>query len=312
MTVIPATAHFIWFGAAFPWVYRLALRSAALRGGFDRIVLHHEAALREAGDLAELTAIPGVELRVLDESALLERCPDGPALVDVYRALEQPAARANVVRAAVLFVEGGVYLDTDTITIRSFDELRRDPAFCGEERVVYPAGVRGSRDPLVRATAFARSSARALLRELPGGWRVFRRIEALYPTAVNNAVIGATPQHPFVGRLLQAMRELPVESRTTRFALGTHLLQRIVAEWRGRPDLTVHPPSVFYPLGPEISSHWFRFGHARLEDVLQSDTRLVHWYASVRTRELLPKLDARWVERNADRQLFSALVHPFV
>ena len=39
---IPLTAHFVWFGAALPWVNVLALRSAAERGGFDRVVLHHD------------------------------------------------------------------------------------------------------------------------------------------------------------------------------------------------------------------------------------------------------------------------------
>ncbi len=312
MTLVPASAHFIWFGADLPWVYRLALRSAAERGGFDRVVLHHEPALLGSTALAELARVPRVETRLLDPQAMLESCPDGAALVDVYRALELPAARANVMRAALLYTEGGVYLDTDTVTLRTFDDLRRDGAFCGAERVVYPAGVRQSSDPLVRATAFVRGSTRALLREMPQGWRWFRAIENLYPAVVNNAVLGAPPRHPFVGRLLQGMRELPAASRTVRFALGTHLLQRVANEWQGRPGFTVHPPPVFYPLGPEISTHWFRFGTARLKEVLQPETRLVHWYASVRTRDRVPNIDARWIHRNADRQLFSALARPFV
>jgi len=313
MTATPATAHFVWFGEDLPWVYGLALRSAALRGGFDRVVLHHERVLSQSSGFAALTEIPGVETRVLDEAALLEACPDGPALVDVYRELSHPAARSNLVRIAVLFGEGGVYLDTDTITVRSFDDLREPGvALCGQERVVYPAGVRGARDPRVRAAAFVRRSARALLREVPGGWRAFRHIERYYPAAVNNAVLGAPPRHPFISRLLGAALEVPPERRKVRFALGTHLLQQVVEEWRGRPGLAVHVPAVFYPLGPEISAHWFRIGTAPLDEVLRPETRLVHWYASVRTRDLVPRIDAHYVEANAGRQLFSALARPLL
>ena len=308
---IPAVAHFIWFGASLPWVYRLAIRSAAIRGGFERVVLHHEPALRDSADVDELTAIVGVELRPLDPEAVLEAAPNGGVLVDVYRSVTWPAARANLMRAAILYAEGGVYLDTDTVTVRSFDMLRNDTAFCGEERVVYPAGVRGSRDPEVRATAWLRGSVRAVLRTLPGGWRGFRRIEGWYPRAVNNAVLGAAPRHPFIEQLLRAMAQVPAESRTVRFALGTHLLQREVARWRGPPEVAVHPPAVFYPLGPEISTHWFRTGTANLDDVIRPETRLVHWYASVRTRELVPRIDRAYVEARADRELFSALALPF-
>ncbi|MBM4372314.1 MAG: hypothetical protein FJ098_11710, partial [Deltaproteobacteria bacterium] len=67
--MIPATAHFIWFGAAFPWVHLLALRSAALRGGFARVVLHHADDLRGAHWWPEAAMIPGFEARPIDPDA---------------------------------------------------------------------------------------------------------------------------------------------------------------------------------------------------------------------------------------------------
>jgi hypothetical protein len=75
----------------------------------------------------------------------------------------------------------------------------------------------------------------------------------------------------------------------------------------------VHPPRVFYPLGPEISEHWFRkVSSADLNDVLWPETLLVHWYASVRTKHILPLIDPAYVRQNAKTQLFSALALPFV
>jgi hypothetical protein len=108
------------------------------------------------------------------------------------------------------------------------------------------------------------------------------------------------------------MLALPRRRQHARFALGTHLLQELVAE-RGAHEITVHPPRVFYPLPPEISHHWFRVpAGAALEHVVSGDTRVVHWYASVENRALCERIDPRYVRLQKDQQLFSALVAPFV
>ena len=71
----------------------------------------------------------------------------------------------------------------------------------------------------------------------------------------------------------------------------------------------MHPPEVFYPLGPELSEHWFRLNtRASLDEVLTSATRVVHWYASVRTRDRAPRVSPEWVTRHARDQLLSALL----
>lgn len=310
---IPAVAHFIWFGPAFPWAYGLALRSAALRGGFDRTILHHDSDLSATDGWQVATSSPGVETRSLNPEAVFEAVGSlGPDLVKVYRRLRQPAARANMVRAGILAVEGGVYLDTDTVTIASFDRLREAGVFCGVERLAMTAKIRRSRRPDVWALALSRLVLRDLFRRLPRGWRRFRYIEPSYPMAVNNAVFGAAPGHPFVVELLERMVTMPPSRQTVRYALGTALLQDMVADYAG-DDLTVHPPETFYPLSPEISEHWFRFREpAQLEQVLSPHTCSVHWYASVRTKEIVPRIDAGYVRENAGRQLFSSLALPFI
>ena len=81
------------------------------------------------------------------------------------------------------------------------------------------------------------------------------------------------------------------------------------------PDLTVHGPEVFYPLGPEMSRHWFhlRAGRARdLQRVLLPETRVVHWYSSADSGRVTARIDPAYVRDNAERQLFSALALPFV
>jgi len=314
--VIPNLAHFIWFGAQLPWVYSLALRSAARSGGFERLVLHCGDDLSGTPVWPELVAIPGFEARPINEASLARLFAavgaGGDELLAIFRQLRAPAARANVLRAAILAVEGGVYLDLDTITVRSLEPLRRaHGAFCGEEHLVWPASLRRSKRVSGGMLGLARAGVRDLHRRLPQGWRSFRALEPLYPTAVNNAVLGAEPNHPFIRRLLAGMLAVPESRRLVRFALGTHLLQDTVADPRER-DLAVLPPRVFYPLGPEISEHWFRIRRELppLESVTGPETVVVHWYASVRTKSIVPRIDARYIRDHAHRQLFSALALP--
>ncbi len=312
--MIPPLAHFIWFGSELPWIYAFAVQTAALRGGFERVILHHADDLSSSPWWQELAGFPGVQTSRLSVPALLQQSDGpGPALVDIYRDLEEPAARANLVRAALLFRHGGVYLDTDTVTVASLEPLRRQAGvFCGAERLVFPGHLRWHRNPLGFGLALGKSGLRDLVRRLPDGWQLFRRVEHLYPTAANNAVLGADQGHRFVQDLLERMVRLPRWRRRLRYELGTTLLQRAVAEYDGQ-DLVVHEPGVFYPLGPEISQHWFRqTRRPSLREVLLPETRVVHWYASVRTREVVAQADPDWVHRHADTQLFSALALPLL
>jgi hypothetical protein len=287
--MIPPVAHFVWFGDRFPWQHYVALASASRRGGFERLVCHVSGQLSGEPWYERTLQLPLVEARPIDASAILSAA-DHTGLTEVYERLSQPAARSNVLRLAILLAEGGVYLDFDTITVGSLEEQRGSAGFfCGAERLVFPGKLVRSRHPLAWAAAGARTAAREVLRRVPSGWRAFRLLEHYYPAAVNNAVLGATPGHPFVQELLRRMVEMPLERQLRRFALGTHLLQETVAE-ASTQDLVVHPPEVFYPLGPLISEHWFRESGTAPEALMTPATRVVHWYASNSTARMLERL----------------------
>lgn len=309
--MIPATAHFVWIGAELAYVHVLAVASAALHGGFERVLFHHTDELEDHPHFAELARVPKVEARRLAPHALLEAA-GGARLVDCYRALARPAAQSNLIRVALLHESGGVYLDTDTLTRKSFAPLlARGGVFCGEERLVFPVGAAGLLARL-RPSAIARVAVRDALRRLPGGFRQFRRLERHYPARVNNAVLGSEPRHAFVRDLIARMSAFPAERRRVRYALGTHLLQTAVAEWRAE-GLTVLSPAAFFPLGPEISEHWFRIRpRVDVSEVLSDETYVVHWYASVRSQPHVARLTPQFVREHALSQLFSALALPTV
>ncbi|MCB9652846.1 MAG: glycosyl transferase [Deltaproteobacteria bacterium] len=311
--MIPKIAHFIWYGDQFPWVNVLAIRSLWMRGDVERIVLHHDQDLTATPHWSALSEVDVLETRRLDPAALFSRLPvDKDALLKLHNGLSAPNARANIVRAAILADEGGVYLDLDTITVGPLTSMFGCGVFCGNERIVFPATVARSRDPRVLLRSIGLVAFRDACRRMPRGWRVFRRYEHLFHLAVNNAVLGAEARHPFMLRLLEAMTELPEARRGVPYALGTHLLQAEVARYAGA-DLEVLKPEVFYPLGPVVSQHWFRLGTSvTLEQVLPHETRVVHWYASVKTKRVAPQIDPSYVRAHEGRQLFSALAAQFL
>jgi len=308
-TVIPATAHFIWYGRQLPWVHALAPITAARNGGFDRVYLHHADEPNEGEGWAAARAEPRVTLRALQPRArLAEITEHGPALVQLYDRLQTFPSRANMQRAAILYAEGGVYLDTDTLTIASLTPLRTAHVFAGLEYIALPDSVRRSFNPMRWARAGGLLVLRDLLRRAPTGHRLFQHAAPLFARAANNAVLGASADHPFVAALLAGMVSTPRARQTRRFSLGTGVLQAQLEQWQGRDaDVILHPPPVFYPLGPEISEHWFATRqNPDLDAVLSESTRVIHWYASVRTQRVVPHINAAYLDANAQTQLFSA------
>lgn len=306
--MIPSIAHFVWYGSKLPYLHALAIRSAATHGGFESVRLHHTDPLDELPHVVALHDLPGFELVPLDDRALCEEA-SGSSLADLIGQLQSPVARSNLVRTALVYRDGGVYLDMDTLTIRSFDEVRgKAPGFLGEEHIVFPEEVVSSWDPRVKAKAYLKTTVRDVFRRIPHGYRHFPRIEQHYHRAVNGAIMGGVPGHGFCAQYLTAMTKVPKARWNKPHALGTHLLQATYKQYTG-DDLYTFPPPYFYPLPPEISAHWFRFYREGVDpmEVLDPRTCCVHWYASVRTKKIVKTVDETELRRLASQQLFAAL-----
>jgi len=307
---IPARVHFCWIGPVLPWAYVFAVLSAAARGEMDEVLLHHTDELTDSPAVADLRAAPGVRLVRIDPRTCLAAAGERlglAGLYELYAGLVSPVQRADVLRAAILFLQGGIYLDLDTVTVSSLRPLLAAPQFIGTEHIVWPHWVRNSGSPVVWARHLALDVLRKALRLAPGGWRWFRVVESLYFKGVNNAVMGAAPGAPLFAAYLRAMLAMPVAQRTQAYALGPDLLQGLVGQFAGE-GLVIHEPAVFYPLAPEISEHWFRLGHPALHQALRPQTLVVHWYASVRSKPHVARIDPGYIRANRAVQLYSALV----
>ena len=267
--MIPNRAHFVWVGARLPWLHSLAPLSAARRGGFEEVILHHDRNLSQS---ARDRLGGEVRLRELD-----------PGEARAYRSLG-PTALANHLRVRILRDQGGVYLDMDTLTVASFGPLLVHPFFCGRERVVFSDSLLRSRDPRRLAAAVAKASLRRICRWMPRGVRMFQTLSGSFESHASNAVLGSIPGHPVLSELLEGMERRIGAAGIRPKDLGVRLLQAVVenrpADERQAP--VVLPEPCFYPLPPDVSAHWFRPGSLQdCLDRLERQTKCVHWYASL-------------------------------
>lgn len=309
---IPARAHFCWIGSRLPWAYVFAILSAAERSGLSEIVLHHTDVLEDGPELHALAGARGVCLVRIDPETLLMEAGSpldiGPQLVAIYRRLSSPVARSDILRACILYLQGGVYLDMDTITTNSLVPLLDAGQLLGYEFIVWPRFVRASRSPWLWSRSITLDLMRKGMRRVPHGWKLFQRLDRFYYRAINGAIMGAEPGSTLLADYLGAMVALTEARQVKTNALGPDLLQELVRK-RKYPNLKIQEPHVFYVLPPEISEHWFRFSRqVRLSDVLDTNTRIVHWYASVRTKSRVVQIDPAYVRRHRNNQLYSALV----
>jgi hypothetical protein len=311
--MIPATCHFVWLGKKFPWLNALAVLSAATAGRFERVVVHADDRLEGASHLEALRRLPTFELRLVELDRLARAAGESvPGVRELFDNMTSAAARSDVLRALILAAEGGVYLDFDTVTIAPFEALRALSAFVGQERICFPEWSTRSHSGREIARAYGLSALRASLRLMPRGYQLFSGVEHLYGLAVNNAVLGAEPGHPWIRAYLRAMLELTPSVARRRYAIGPDLLARVCRE---RTDAKVEllPPRYFYPLGPVMSECWWsRSRSPDLTTVVGVETVAIHWYASVRGRKLTDRVNADYVRRHSDRQLFSKLASRYL
>lgn len=296
---IPPNLLFVWFGAKVPLFVELALRSAASHNPECKVVLLASGLTPVEHSRLQ---VPGLSVETLNIEALFSaasrrayethgRGLDLQRLKYVWEQLRTPAARANLVRLLYLFCYGGIYLDTDTLTLRNFDDLRAYSAFCGQERLLWPKERLDKKRLYFWLTGPLLTVARKTFANLPRGYRAQAPLYRHYALAVNNAVLGCSPAHPAFLDALDRALALPHAELSKPFRLGTHLLQqafqtdvRQSSEETADRAVTLLPPEYFYPLGPVISSHYFRETSdvdAMLAEVLTPNTHVIHWYASV-------------------------------
>jgi hypothetical protein len=294
--MIPNRIFFIWLGKYFPWSAGIAALSALRVQKPEEVVIYSDIDLQGEGfDLVKNEK--GITFKIIDNS-LFENLNDNQICMELFNKLKSPASKANLLRLALLYKYGGVYMDTDTITVKPFNDLLNFKGFCGTEPIALPAKLYNSLNPFAWFVCGLRFAWRFFCTYCPSGEQIFRKTENLFSQSANNAVLASEAKNPLIAKAFEEINLMNKALQLKRFRLGTHLLESI-SQNKSSEFMEVLPSSYFYPLGPEICRHFFLDGSAkRLNKMLLPNTRIVHWYNSVEHRFLKEPLSAAWIKKH--------------
>jgi hypothetical protein len=285
---VPALAHFVWTGPGFSLGHRLAVESLLLTNPELAVTVHLIGdAPTLSPDLERLRQRPGVTVRVRTAHQILSACDDGDQLWRTFQRIPAAAASAqsNLLRYAILWCEGGIYLDLDILVLRSLRPLRATACTLGVELVwrADQARVAGVLAPWMIPPSLAFGATLTLRRaELlvgvrrPPRWHAW--LEPRWSQAQpNNAVIASAPRSAFVAALLA---RAPHVDATVRFRLGPTLVSEVARQRPG--EVTLLPPERLYFVPPSQSFRFF------IEPGLTPPPQalLLHYVSSNHRREL--------------------------
>lgn len=122
--MIPNRLHYVHLsndGRQWQIHHHLSVKSAYVRGGFDKISIWVDK--EPEGKWWEKTK-PLVELNFIE-----------PPKEIFGKSITQPAHKSDVIRLQVLLEYGGVYVDTDTIFVKSFKPLLNNKFVLGQQNI---------------------------------------------------------------------------------------------------------------------------------------------------------------------------------
>jgi len=313
---IPDRFHFVWDDNFFPYGAYLAIKSVAVQCRPASIRLYKVPALDDVPGFRRLRdEVPCLEPVNIDLPAWLEeaRLPCAQTLLEANRFLKERnyyGSVSDLLRTLRLYLDGGIYLDTDTITLRDLAPLRQQDAFLAEEHILVSSKVwkKNSRWRYLRTSPL--TLARDFCSRVGFGVALFQHISRFFVRAVHNAVMGFRPGHPLMRDALMRMAEV-YPRRPQRYPLlGPDTIQDLIEE-NSYPGLKVFPPRTFSPLGPTMTYQYFHQRRPRTIDrlcrrVVSDDTMLVHWSNNGTIAKIMPREDAD-LERLQREQLFSRL-----
>lgn len=288
MNSVPLAASpkfiYVWSGLDFPYLNLVSVRS---------LLEQHPDAQVTVALIGErpgtywfecLAEIGQVQITEVDPEALFQSLPsDLREVGDVYERLLTTAlsARSNLIRYALLYLHGGIYVDFDVVFVRPIDELLHHTTFIGEEMVWADDETRLQGERMMylapRNIAWALSHCAMWVDSHVFAGRL-RMARLLAPTfgiwsrqQLNNAVIGATPGSDFIRHVL---RNAIHANHSVRYATGPTLVD-LVVKWHPE-SVTVLPADYFYCVPPGQSYRFFFDKTLQLPD----GAVLIHFAAS--------------------------------
>lgn len=315
---IPNHFIFVWDDSFFPYTAYLALKSVAMRARPEAIHLLRAPHLDGVENFERLRReVPCLVPVVIDLPGWLEeaKLPCAKQLLAANQFLEQHKFHGSVsdlLRTLYLYLRGGIYLDTDTITLRPFAPLLARGGFVAEEHILVDSKIyrRNSKWRYLRTGPL--TLARDLCSRFSLGVPMFQWLAPLYTRALHNATMGFRPGHALPWDILLEMAERYPDRLKRYPLLGPDTLQDLVAK-KGYDDVAILPPRCFSPLGPTMTYQYFhRYSEkvlAKLERrLIGEDTYAVHWSNNGTIAKQVPK-DDQALRALTDEQLFARIAY---
>ena len=293
--LIPNQYFYIWTGSSFPYLNLLAVKSLLLADDSATAVVYIVGPEPQNDNFENLRGLERVSVVGIEPDAVFSRLPtEVKSVGTIFHKIPESSAsaRSNILRYALLYLNGGVYLDFDTVVTRSLSDLAGHQSFIGEENVwvgdedrvagkwwvcLYPRNLFWLTSWLLRRADSAWFSGKLHIA------RALEKTDAIWSKKQpNNAVMGAVAQSPFIRELLLACLDTDF---TVRYATGPTLVSQVAANF---PHLvSTLPVNYFYSVAPGES---FRFFADRTL-TLSSEAYLIH-YAASNHKKLIPVIDA--------------------
>ncbi|VDA99439.1 hypothetical protein S1OALGB6SA_507 [Olavius algarvensis spirochete endosymbiont] len=319
--MIPNQAHFIWIGSNFPWLYYLSVYSAVKNGGFDKIFVHHKYLGADEKWFYELGRLPGVVLQELDFDKVFSS--DNRLLFHLGKQRDlierNPLIQSDILRYAVLYLYGGVYLDLDIVVLRSLKELllrTSKTAFLGREKILFPEYIlhpTSIRDRLKKVRSLLLVKLRNICEKIPHGYALYNRLGAYVPT-VNGAVFGSEKSGSFVTGVIEKLNHYGAMEMNIPLKPGPFSLQEAVANPDMADSVDILQPDYFYPSAPGLTKHLFR-RYKRVDIDKFCDLSIsyaIHWYSSSSTfrTSSIQDIDCEYFKDN--NVLFGSMLQKYV
>ena len=293
--LIPNQYFYIWTGSSFPYLNLLAVKSLLLADDSATAVVYIVGPEPQNDNFENLRGLERVSIVGIEPDDVFSQLPtDVKSVGTIFNKMPESSAsaRSNILRYALLYLNGGVYLDFDTVVTRSLSDLAGHQCFIGEENVwvgdedrvagkwwvcLYPKNLFWLTSWLLRRADSAWFSGKLHLA------RALEKTDAIWSKKQpNNAVMGAVAQSPFIRELLLECLDTDF---TVRYATGPTLVSHVAANF---PHLvSTLPVNYFYSVAPGES---FRFFADRTL-TLPSEAYLIH-YAASNHKKLIPSIDA--------------------
>ena len=289
MNSIPNQVHFIWIGSGFPWLYYLSILSAVNNGAFDKVFVHYTELGLDEKWFSLLSGLDDVIVKEMDFDVLFPSSDIMLKKLGMQRTLidNNPVIQTNLLRYAILYLYGGIYLDFDVFVLRSFQSILktiRTSFFAGEEKILFPEYIihpSGIKNRFLKFRSRIIAQYRNLCKWIPHGYLLFKSRKLYIPT-VNQAILGSERRSMFITKTIEHLNSFSAADLNTYLKTGPFLFQKIV----NCPDLHTHvevlPTYCFYPVPPEMTKHIFRsyrrFDINKFYNLDSSYT--LHWYSS--------------------------------